>query len=77
MRGRPLNSTAALDVLYEAAAGAPDSSRYLLNFRDITLGSAGGFAAGPGWDFTSGLGAPLAGSLTAFLMPKPKPLARP
>ena len=25
-------------------------------FRDITEGSAGGFTAGPGWDFTTGVG---------------------
>jgi subtilase family serine protease len=73
VRGVNLDSGSALTALYAAAAGAPDSSRYLLNFRDITSGSAGGFSAGPGWDFVSGLGSPMAGPLVAFMMAEPKP----
>jgi len=26
------------------------------NLRDITLGTAGAFSAGPGWDFVTGVG---------------------
>lgn len=69
MRGRP-HLSSALEDLYAAAAGAPASSLYLSEFRDVTSGSAGSFAAGPGWDFTSGLGSPLGGSLAPFLMSK-------
>jgi subtilase family serine protease len=68
MRGTPL--TSSLSDLYAAAAGAPTSSLYLSDFRDITSGTAGRFTAGPGWDFTTGLGSPLAGSLAPFLVSK-------
>ncbi len=66
MRGRPL--TSALSNVYAAAAGAPTSSGYLSDFRDVTSGTAGSFSAGPGWDFTTGLGSPLAGSLAPYLV---------
>jgi subtilase family serine protease len=68
MRGRPL--TSALSDVYAAAAGAPTSSGYLSDFRDITSGTAGSFSAGAGWDFTTGLGSPLAGSLAPYLVNK-------
>jgi len=60
-----LNST--LSDLYADAAGAPHSTPYISNFRDITSGMAGTFAAGPGWDFVTGLGSPLATSLGGYL----------
>lgn len=54
-----------------SGTSSSSSSLYLLDFRDITSGIAGSFSAGPGWDFTSGLGSPLAGSLAPFLVSKP------
>jgi subtilase family serine protease len=63
-RVSPLQS--GLSDLYAAA-----SSGYVSDFRDITAGSAGGFTAGPEWDFTTGLGSPLAGALGVYLAGKP------
>lgn len=67
-RPSPMNS--ALSDLYAAAAGAPTSSLYLGDFRDITSGTAGSYSAEPGWDFVTGLGSPRAGSLVPFLVTK-------
>ena len=36
-------------------------------FRDITSGSNGAYAAGPGWDACTGLGSPEASSLLSTL----------
>lgn len=60
-RATPLNGTLA--DLYTDAAGAPSSSLYTGNYRDITSGSAGSFTAGAGWDFITGLGSPLVSTL--------------
>jgi hypothetical protein len=56
-----------LSDLYSDAAGAPYSTPYISNFRDITSGTAGNFSAGPGWDFVTGLGSPLLNSLRGYL----------
>lgn len=69
MRG-PHTLVSALSDLYAAAAGASTSSLYLSDFRDVTSGTAGHFSAGAGWDFTTGLGSPLAGALAPFLVTK-------
>ena len=66
--GRVKSLSSALGDLYSAAAGEPTSSLYLSDFRDITSGTAGRFSAGPGWDFTTGLGSPHAGSLAPILV---------
>jgi subtilase family serine protease len=71
LRSTPLNNT--LSDLYTDAAGAPLSMLYLDNYRDVTAyysgESAGPFAAGKGWDFVTGLGAPLVNSLVyGYLM---------
>lgn len=42
------HSSSELGVIYNNLGTA--------NFRDITLGSAGTFSAGPGWDFVTGVG---------------------
>jgi len=34
-------------------------SKYEVDYRDITVGKAGGYSAGPGWDFATGVGSPL------------------
>jgi kumamolisin len=47
-------------VLYDVPGG----------FRDITTGSNGAFAAGPGWDACTGLGAPVGTGLLAGLHPR-------
>ena len=69
--GRASHLTSALSDLYAAAGG----SAYESHFRDITSGSSGSgrtsFRAGPGWDFTTGLGSPLAGALVPYLVTKP------
>jgi hypothetical protein len=64
-QGRAANSLTSLDgptqtlpLLY----GAPQST-----FHDITSGSDGSFSAGPGYDEVTGLGSPIAGSVTAAL----------
>jgi subtilase family serine protease len=61
----PLSST--LSDLYADAAGAPHSTPYISNFRDITSGTAGSFSSGLGWDFVTGLGSPLLNSLSGYL----------
>jgi subtilase family serine protease len=71
IRGSSHPLTSALSDLYSAAAGAPTSAGYLSDFRDITSGKAGSFSAGPGWDYTTGLGSPLAGALAPTLVSKP------
>ncbi len=48
-------------ALYAAKAAA--------GFRDITQGTNGGFAAGPGWDACTGLGSPIAKTLIPLLAP--------
>jgi subtilase family serine protease len=58
----PLSGT--LGYLYADAAGPA----YSTNYRDITSGQAGSFSAGPGWDFVTGLGSPLANSLVNTLI---------
>jgi subtilase family serine protease len=54
LRSTPLSSTLA--DLYAAAT----KDGYPIFFRDITSGTAGSFSAGPGWDFVTGLGSPMA-----------------
>jgi subtilase family serine protease len=64
-RGSSLAAT--LSDLYADAAGAPSSTPYLLDFRDITSGATRRFSAAAGWDFITGLGSPLMNSLAANL----------
>ncbi len=55
--GRFYSSTAnALDMIYAAYKTA---SMYTADYHDITVGSSGPYSAGPGWDFTTGVGSPL------------------
>ncbi len=65
VRGNALNGTLA--DLYTDATGAPSSTEYLANYRDITAyyptERPGSFLVGKGWDFVTGLGAPLVNSL--------------
>jgi hypothetical protein len=60
-----LNGT--LTDLYTDAAGAPSSTEYLANYRDITAYDpnerSGFFPVAKGWDFVTGLGSPLVNSL--------------
>jgi subtilase family serine protease len=49
--------------LYALATG----KRYAKNYRDITIGTAGAFSAGPGYDFVTGLGSPLIRNLVLAL----------
>ena len=55
-----------------AIYGAASNSTYASNFRDITSGTNGACGAvctaGPGYDFVTGLGSPLANSLVPFLI---------
>lgn len=57
--------TALSDLYAVDATGAPKLAPYIDNFRDIVSGQAGEFSAGPGWDFVTGLGSPLANSLVS------------
>jgi len=61
----PMSSTSfGTDVLlYGAATG----TNYANNYRDITSGSNGGFSAGSGYDFVTGVGSPLSNSLIPYL----------
>lgn len=72
-RSTPLSG--ANSSLYPAATG----TAYVANYRDITSGSNGGCGfvctAGPGYDFVTGLGSPLAGSLVPALAPSTSKLA--
>jgi subtilase family serine protease len=65
IRGNALNGTLA--DLYTDATGASSSTEYLANYRDITAYYSaerpGSFLMGKGWDFVTGLGAPLVNSL--------------
>ncbi len=65
LRATPLNGTLA--DLYTDAAGAPTGPPYISNYRDVTAyfpsERSGGFPVGKGWDFVTGLGAPLVNSL--------------
>lgn len=66
-----LSTTSATSPVYSAAS-PPLSATYSANFRDITSGSDGGrrcsiCAAGPGYDFVTGLGSPLANGLVPNL----------
>jgi len=54
--------------LYADASGAPASTPYLTDYRDILSGTAGSHSAGPGWDFVTGLGSPLANGLLPGLL---------
>ncbi len=56
--------------LYNAAS-PPLSTTYNSNYRDITAGSNVCCAAGPGYDFVTGLGSPLANSLVSALVTSP------
>jgi subtilase family serine protease len=58
-RSSKLSNTQAFTLLY--GSGATSS------YRDITSGTAGSFSAGPGWDFVTGFGSPLANSLIPYL----------
>ena len=68
-RTSPLSSASfgSEKVVYNAATG----SAYSLNFRDVIVGSNGKCGAictaGPGYDFVTGLGSPLANNLLPFL----------
>ncbi|MDE1829460.1 MAG: fibronectin type III domain-containing protein [Thaumarchaeota archaeon] len=57
----------AMSNLYTAATG----SLFTSNYHDINQGGAGINQATPGFDFTSGLGSPIANSFVSFLSPKP------
>ena len=62
----PLGTAATLNTLY----GLDKSGYYSSSFNDITAGSNGHFAAGPGYDFATGLGTPqLPALLTALSAP--------
>jgi subtilase family serine protease len=65
IRGNALSGTLA--GLYTDASGDPSSTEYLANYRDITGyypgERPGSFLMAKGWDFVTGLGAPLANSL--------------
>jgi subtilase family serine protease len=65
IRGNALNGTLA--DLYADATGGPTSTEYLANYRDIAAYYSGerpgSFLMGKGWDFVTGLGAPLVNSL--------------
>ncbi len=50
-------------LLYQAANGTD----YANNFRDIISGNNGGFGAGLGYDFVTGVGSPLANGLFSYL----------
>ncbi len=55
--GRFYSSTAnALDMIY---AAYKTTSMYSSDYHDITVGTSGPYSAGPGWDFTTGVGSPL------------------
>ena len=50
------------------SAGYPAlSGTYYANFHDIASGNNGGFSAGAGYDFVTGLGSPQVGSLVPYL----------
>ncbi|MGA3017626.1 MAG: peptidase S53, partial [Bryobacteraceae bacterium] len=53
-----------VSLIYAAAA----SPFYRYRFYDVTTGTAGSFAAGLGWDQTTGLGVPLSPSLASYLV---------
>lgn len=59
MRGSAGSLNAVAADLYAAGAGY---------FNDVTVGNAGSFAAGPGWDFITGLGSPRASMLIPYLV---------
>jgi subtilase family serine protease len=62
-RTTPLSSNnLTTSPVYQAAMG----SAYAANYTDITSGSNGN-TAGPGYDFATGLGSPLANNLVPFL----------
>ncbi len=63
-RATPLSSNDLTNMpVYDAAA----ASVYAANYTDITSGSNGGFSAGPGYDFVTGLGSPLANNIVPYL----------
>jgi hypothetical protein len=66
LHGTALSGT--LGALYTNAGGIPSLAPYINNYRDITSGQAGSFSAGPGWDFVTGLGSPLANTLVNALI---------
>ena len=72
-RSTPISSTSsqADSFVYSAASGAPSGTPYTLNFRDILSGTNGACGtvctAGPGYDFVTGLGSPLANHLVPAL----------
>ena len=76
LKGQLPSMAHGLSDLYVAGAGAPSSSPYTLDYHDITSGSAchSTFrqsvcnAAGPGWDFVTGLGSPVGGSILPYLV---------
>jgi len=59
-------SNTALADLYSAY-----SYSYAGNYTDITVGTAGKNAAGPGWDFVTGLGSPKSNDLVPYLATAP------
>lgn len=64
-RTTPLSSTSfGTDALLYAAA---TDTNYATNYRDITSGNNGGFVAGTGYDFVTGVGSPLSNNLIPYL----------
>lgn len=65
VRTTPMSSTSygTDTLLYGAATG----TNYVNNFRDIITGSNGGFSAGTGYDFVTGVGSPLSNNLLSYL----------
>ncbi len=64
-RTTPMSSTSfgTDTLLYGAATG----TNYANNYRDITSGTNGGFSAGLGYDFVTGVGSPLSNNLIPYL----------
>jgi subtilase family serine protease len=62
-QARASSLTDGHEALYQLATGAT----YAQDFRDITSGSNGSYSAGPGYDFVTGLGSPLANNLVPGL----------
>ncbi|MDC8452115.1 MAG: S53 family peptidase [Candidatus Nitrosotalea sp.] len=65
VRTTPMSSTSygTETLLYGAATGTD----YANDFRDIMSGNNGGFSAGTGYDFVTGVGSPLSNSLLSYI----------
>lgn len=62
-QGRSSSLTDGHDALYRLATGGA----YATDFRDITSGNNGTYSTGPGYDYVTGLGSPLANNLVPGL----------